>query len=413
MRAEILSTGDELRSGAIADTNASFIARHLERIGVAVVRHGCVGDDQMMMSQVLAEISRRADFAVVTGGLGPTDDDITAKAAAEAAGVKLVENEAALKMVEGFFKNRHRSLNPMGRKMASVPAGTEIIKNPPGAAPGFILDLNRCRFYFLPGVPHEMESMMLEEVIPDIVSHKDKTTVYYPVRTISSFGIPESEANLRLKGFANRFPDLDLGFQAVFPEVYFKIYGRGPDEKQLEQRMAGAEKWIGDIIGDHILSLAGDSMETVVGKMLQSRKATLSVAESCTGGLISSRLTDVAGSSDYFLFSGVTYANEAKINVLGVSPETLEKQGAVSEETAKQMASGARKIANATYGISTTGIAGPDGGTPEKPVGTVCIGLATPDKVEGYRFHFSFQDRSRNKFMFATKAMDLLRRELL
>ena len=258
-----------------------------------------------------------------------------------------------------------------------------------------------------------METMIAEEVIPHILKYRDGKTLYYPIKTLSSFGIPESEANGLLKDFHLKFPGLELGFRVSFPEVHMKLYGKGPDKNQIDQQMDAASKWVADIMGDHILSEHGDSMESTLGHLLNIHQATIAVAESCTGGLIASRLTDVAGSSNYFLLSAVTYSNEAKIKVLGVSPETLEKHGAVHEETAKQMAQGARTVAGATYGISTTGIAGPDGGTPEKPVGTVCIGVATPLSVSGYRFHFSFQDRARNKFMFATKAMDLLRRELI
>ena len=413
MIAEILSTGDEIRSGAIVDTNTAYIARELGRVGINVRRHVCVGDDKRVLCDVLKEISGRADLVIVTGGLGPTDDDVTTEAAADAAGVALVENDTALEMVKAFFQSRHREMNPFGQKMALLPKGSEIIKNRSGAAPGFILEIKKCRFYFLPGVPFEMEIMMAEEVLPHILKQKDSETGFFPVRTLSSFGVPESQANGLLKEFGAKFPEIALGFRAIFPEVHIKLYGKGTDKHEIEQKMAAATKWVADILGDHVLSLSGDSMESALGKLLNRQNATIAVAESCTGGLISSRLTDVAGSSNYFLLSAVTYANEAKVNVLGVSPETLETFGAVHEETAKQMALGVQRLANATYGISTTGIAGPDGGTSEKPVGTVCIGIATPRSVKGYRFCFSYQDRARNKYMFATKAMDLLRRELI
>jgi nicotinamide-nucleotide amidase len=413
MIAEILSTGDEVRSGAIIDTNAPHIAQALERAGLAVIRHGCVGDDVAVFSRMIREISIRADICVVTGGLGPTDDDITAVAAARAAGVPLCENEEALRMVEAFFEARQRPLNPYGRKMACLPTGSEVIKNRPGAAPGFILQCNQCRFYFLPGVPLEMEVMLEEEVIPHILRKSDQATIYYPVLTLSSFGVPESETNARLKDFGKLFPELILGYRALFPEVQIKIYGKGSDRQALSLQMEKAADWIQGIMGDSILSDTGAPMEAAVGQLLKAENATVAVAESCTGGLIASRLTDVAGSSDYFLFSGVTYSNAAKIKVLGVSPETLNTHGAVHEETAKQMAQGARQVAGATYGLSTTGIAGPDGGTPEKPVGMVCIGVASPRGVDGYRFHFPYADRLRNKQLFAEKAMDVLRRKLM
>jgi nicotinamide-nucleotide amidase len=413
MIAEVLSTGDEVRSGSIADTNASHIARELERVGFFVSRHGCVGDDEPLLCEVLKEISGRADIAVVTGGLGPTSDDITALAVAHAAGVSLLENDSALNMIETYFQSRNRSINPSNRKMAFLPEGVEILKNDAGTAPGFVLKLNQCVFYFLPGVPREMEIMLANEVLPRVIRVKDKTLRVYPMKNVTTFGLPESEVNERMKSFSQAFPELILGFRATFPEIHIKIYGRSENENTLNLQMESAVKWVAEKMGDYVLSLNGESMEEVVGRLLLEKKATLALAESCTGGLIASRMTDVAGSSRYFLFSGVTYSNDAKEKVLGVSPETLQKYGAVHEETAREMALGAKRVAGATYGLSTSGIAGPDGGTPEKPVGTVCIGLATPEASKGLRFQFSGGERLRNKTLFAIKALDLLRRELM
>jgi len=413
MIAEVLSTGDEVRSGSIADTNASHIARELERVGFFVSRHGCVGDDEPLLSEVLKDISRRADVAVVTGGLGPTSDDITALAVAQAAGVGLFENGNALNMIENYFKSGNRPINPSNRKMAFLPVGVEILKNDAGTAPGFVLKINRCLFYFLPGVPREMEVMLANEVLPRVIQIKDKTPWVYPTRNITACGRPESEVNERMKPFSQAFPELIIGFRATFPEIHIKVYGQGENEKALNLQMESAVKWVAEKMGEYVLSLNGESMEAVVGRLLLAKKATLALAESCTGGLIASRITDVAGSSGYFLFSGVTYSNDAKVKVLGVPPETLEKYGAVHEETARQMAMGARALAGATYGLSTSGIAGPDGGTDEKPVGTVCIGLTTPESAQGWRFQFSGGGRFRNKTLFAVKALDLLRRELM
>jgi nicotinamide-nucleotide amidase len=215
-----------------------------------------------------------------------------------------------------------------------------------------------------------------------------------------------------MKSFHGLFPDLVMGFRAFFPEIHIKLYGKGRDESDLNRQMDAAVRWVAEHLGEVVISQKGEPMEAAVGRLLLDKKATLALAESCTGGLIANRLTDVAGSSGYFLFSGVTYSNHAKVKVLGVSPETLRKYGAVHEQTAMEMALGARQAAGADYGLSTTGIAGPDGGSPDKPVGTVCIGLASPDGLKGWRFQLSGGERLRNKTLFAVKALDLLRREL-
>ncbi|MBW1942182.1 MAG: competence/damage-inducible protein A [Deltaproteobacteria bacterium] len=413
MLVETLSTGDEIRSGAVIDTNAAHIAQQLEEMGIAVVRHSCVGDDKKILTKVIKEMSQRADTVIVTGGLGPTVDDITAQAAADATEVELVLDEKALQMIEEFFKVRNRPLSPSNKKQALLPRGAECLYNPVGTAPGFVLKINRCFFYMMPGVPFEMRRMLSDAILPRILKRNGQDRIYYRVKNISTFGLPESEVNERLLGFNETFSGLTLGLRAIFPEIHVKIYGKGDNENNLNRQMMDGTGWIINRIGINLLSPDGNSMEAVVGDLLCQEKATLAVAESCTGGLISNRLTNVPGSSAYLLFSGITYSNESKINVLGVSPDTLAEYGAVNEETAKQMAKGIREVAGATYGISTTGIAGPDGGTPEKPVGTVCIGIATPHTAKGVRFNLPFGQRLRNKEIFAVMAMDVLRRELI
>ena len=222
----------------------------------------------------------------------------------------------------------------------------------------------------------------------------------------------ESEAGERLTDFGEEFPDIRLGMRAKYPEIHIHLYGRDKDAKRLEQVMEKASEWVLNKIGSQVFSVEGQSMEALIGDFLRQEKATLAVAESCTGGLISHWLTNVPGSSDYFLFSGVTYSNDAKIKILGVSPETLKHWGAVHVETVKEMAAGARRVTGATYGLATSGIAGPDGGTTEKPAGTVCIGLAAVDAIEAYRFHFPYGDRLMKKKIFALAALDVLRRKL-
>jgi nicotinamide-nucleotide amidase len=413
MHTEILSTGNEVLTGAVIDSNAAHIAQVLMDGGIEVIRHTCVGDDRAMLVDIMREISRRADAVLVTGGLGPTVDDLTADAAAEAAGVKLVWDEKALAMIEDFFKFRNRPLSESNKKQALLPEGAECIYNPVGTAPGFALKINRAVFYFMPGVPMEMKRMLADAVLPRITALKGDDRSSFRVKNISTFGLPESEVNERLKGFNSRFSELTLGLRAIFPEIHIKIYGKSSDERLLSRQMAEAELWVSEKMGINLLSLEGEYLEAVIGRCLLQRKETLAVAESCTGGLIAANLTNVPGSSGYFLFSGVTYANDAKVNVLGVSPETLKACGAVHERTAEEMALGAMKVAGADWGISTTGIAGPEGGSDEKPVGTVCIGISGPGFSRGLRYHFPFGDRLRNKRIFAAAAMDLLRRQML
>lgn len=395
MKAEILATGDEILTGAVIDSNSAHIAQELQEAGIEVVRHGCVGDDIEAIATILKEISTRADMAVVTGGLGPTLDDITAEAAARAAGVELVFDREAMSC------------------QAMLPEGAECLFNSVGTAPGFVLRTGRCVFFFLPGVPSEMRRMFSGGVLPWIDKLQKGERSFSLVKTISTFGLTEASVNERLAGLTEKFSGIKLGLRARFPVIYVKLYVRGKDKERADILLEKASEFVLNKIGEFAFSADGESMETVAGSLLRKEKVTIAVAESCTGGLISNLLTNVPGSSDYFLFSGVTYSNKAKIKVLGVSEATLKKYGAVHEETAKEMADGVRRIAGATYGISTSGIAGPGGGTNEKPVGTVCIGIATADSVEAYRLNFQFNERLRNKMIFAITALDLLRQKLL
>jgi len=412
MITEILTTGDEVCAGVIVDSNAAHIAKRLEEAGIKTERQTCVRDDVETLTGVLKNIAGRADIAIVTGGLGPTVDDITSQAAALAAGVELEPDSEALCTMKAFFKKLNRPIRGLNKKQALLPKGATCLENPIGTAPGFCLTISGCTFFFLPGVPVEMRLMLSEKVLPRIAVLRGKTDDHYIVKTISVFGLPESAVNERLTDFNEKFPEITLGFRAKFPDIHIKFYLQGNQVKQMTSLMENAGNWVCQRIGDNVFSFEEESMEAVVGRLLRRQKATLATAESCTGGLIAHRLTDVPGSSAYFLCSAVTYANEAKINVLDVSPDTLNRVGAVHEETVKEMALGVRRIARATYGIAVSGIAGPDGGSAEKPVGTICIGLAAPDYVEGYRFHFPFGDRRMRKLVFATKALDLLRRKL-
>jgi nicotinamide-nucleotide amidase len=413
MKAEILATGDEIRTGSLVDSNSAYIAEKLEENGIEVIRHTTVGDDLAILASMLLEIGDRSEVAVVTGGLGPTTDDLSAEAAAKAALVKLVLNQQALENVESFFRKFDRPMTASNRKQAYLPDGCGVLYNPVGTAPGFTMNIGRCRFFFLPGVPYEMKRMLAGHVIPEMLRLQGQTVMYSGVKTITTFGLPESLAGEKVAGVEAAFPGIKLGLRANFPQIQVKLYGRETDAARLDANLENAGRWAVGRLGSNVISENGESMESVIGTLLSNNSATLALAESCTGGLLANWLTNVAGSSNYFVFSGVTYSNRAKMDVLGVKSQTLERCGAVHEETAREMAEGARRVAGSTYGLSTSGIAGPDGGTEDKPVGTVCVGFSGPDRSFGKRLNFSFGKRLMNKKIFAMAALDILRRELL
>ena len=413
MIAEIIATGEEIRSGALVDSNSAYIAAKLQENGIAVTRHTSVGDDLDLLAAAFKEIGSRADIAVVTGGLGPTSDDLTSEAAAKAAGAKLVLNRSALQSVEDFFKARKRKMNAASQKQAWLPDGAKCLPNPVGTAPGFHFKIGKCLFFFLPGVPQEMRRLLSDKVLPKLKSRFGSNRHSYSVRTFSVFGLTESQAFERLAGLEKTYSHISLGLQVKFPEIRVKLYARGHDVRLMHEELEAASQRVTEKMGHNVFSANGNPMEETVGRLLMKNNATLALAESCTGGLIANMLTDVSGSSEYFMFSAVTYSNQAKIDFLNVSENTLQIHGAVHEETAREMAFGTRQLAGTTYGLATSGIAGPSGGTQEKPVGTVCIGLATPHGSIGHRFHFWFGSRSMHKQVFAVAALDVLRRELL
>ena len=414
MIGEILSTGDEVCLGTVIDTNAAHIALGLDGVGIQVTRHSCVGDDMEELVTMLSEIGTRADIAVITGGLGPTVDDLTAEAAAKAIGVDIRLNRDALNSIETYFKKFSRKVSGSDIKQAMLPEGSIPVVNLSGTAPGFILTIGKCRCYFLPGVPREMEYMFARSVIPDISAlFGEQKAVVTLRRELSLFGLPEALVNEKLKGFESLFPDVKLGMLARFPVITVKMTAVGNDRTHLASEIEKAVGWCSEKLGDKVFSMEGRPMEAEIAFLLKKAGATIAVAESCTGGLIGHLLTNVAGSSDYFLFSGVTYSNAAKRAVLGVSEDTLRTYGAVSEETVREMADGARRISGATLGLATSGIAGPSGGTDEKPVGTVCIAVSTRDRTYSYRFNSPFKERLSNKQIFAICALDLLRKHLV
>ncbi len=416
MKVRILSTGDEIVSGGVVDTNATWLAAALLTQGLTVDRIVAVGDDLETLGCTIAGLAEGADILIVTGGLGPTADDVTAAAAAGAANSQTVLNPDALGLMEAFFAEKGWTMSPSNHKQAMLPHGCQVIDNRTGTAPGFYLCISGCHSFFMPGVPREMKAMARSWVLPWIQRHAREIPGHSRMdlspRVITVFGLPESEVGARLKDVATLFPGVRPGFRVDFPLIQVKLYpdpAKAVGERNLDQ----AEEFVVTTLGHWVISTQGLKMEAEVGRLLAQSKATIALAESCTGGLMASMLTDVPGSSDYFLFSGVTYSNQAKVRVLGVRQSTLDRFGAVSEETAGEMARGARRLAGATYGLSTSGIAGPGGGSPDKPVGTVCVGIAGPGFCEARRYGFAFEDRTMNKQIFAVTALGALRKRLL
>jgi nicotinamide-nucleotide amidase len=371
-----------------------------------------VGDDISALKEILREIASRADAAVVTGGLGSTPDDVTVRAAAELSGRPPVPDPEAEHSVRIALRERTGSDMPQSAaNQALIPEGSLALPNPLGTAPGFAQSLEGCLVFFLPGVPREMKQMVRDSVLPQIRSRFRGSLRPILSSRLNVFGPTESEISRRLKEFPRLFPGVDLSFRFIFPRIQLGL-STERDEASKEE-LERARQWVLKRLGRNVVSLEDEPMAQVIGRLLRERGADLSLAESCTGGLLARKITSVAGSSDYFSLAAVTYANRFKQELLGVRQATLERCGAVHEETAEEMAAGMRRLAGSTYTLSTTGVAGPGGGAPDKPVGTVCLGLATPDGTDSRRIHWDSGERRANQNFFAECAMDLLRRRML
>jgi nicotinamide-nucleotide amidase len=411
VKAEIIAIGDELTSGSVQNTNATFIANQLHTAGIEVVQISTVGDTIPSIVSILRGIEHHVSFVIVTGGLGPTVDDITTEAAAEALRRKLVLNKTALKAMEVSFQKLGRSMSPHNIKQAYLPSGATMIPNPIGTACGFISAKSNTLFFFLPGVPREMRRMLKESVLPLIKKEHPDTEL---VRTVGLkiFGKTESYCDQALSNLIKEEKEIAFAFLPHYPEITLKLTMRGKDKKYLEKKLKTVERKVTKILGTIIFGKNEETLEAVVGNLLRSQEATLSVAESCTGGLITHRLTNVPGSSDYLERSLIVYSNRAKKELLQVPATTLNRFGAVSKETAASMAQGIKRVSKTTYGLAVTGVAGPAGGTAEKPVGTVFISLAHKRQVTTQK-HMFYGDRSQIKFMTSQYALDSLRKYLL
>lgn len=411
MKTAILSIGDELLLGEVVDTNSARIAARLADEGIATVRKLTVGDDEAGIAAALQELARGHDVVIATGGLGPTDDDVTARAAARATGRRLVLNDEAMARLKEFFARLGREMHPANGRQCLLPAKAELIPNPAGTASGFHLLLDGCLLIFLPGVPSEM-AVMLEESVVSLVLARRSGRQRTRTSTLTVFGLSEAEIGARLSDIDRSRPGLGVAYCVEYPMVQVKLRATGEDETALTALLEDGAAIVRERLGDHVVAGGGETIDTVVARLFRETGMTLALAESCTGGLIAGRITAVAGSSGYFLLGAVTYSNDAKSNLLGVPGDMLAEQGAVSAEVARAMARGARKLAGSDLALAVTGIAGPEGGSPDKPVGTVFIALADRAGCSAKGYHFS-GDREKIRTITAITAMDWLRRRLL
>ncbi|HEV2149520.1 MAG TPA: competence/damage-inducible protein A [Longimicrobiaceae bacterium] len=414
MKAALLAIGDEIVAGLTTDTNSGFLAEQLRSVGVEPVAGFAAPDDEAAMARAFERALAEADLALSTGGLGPTADDLTTAVVARLAGRPLRLDDPSLALIEERFRGRGIPMPENNVKQALFPEGSTIVPNPIGTAPGFICPVGRGgairHVVCLPGVPHEMKRMAVETVLPWLEGLNPGRR--FASRVFSTFGLAESRLDELLAGVVA--PDeARLAFRAAFPRIQARVTVSGAPEEDLEARLDALEARVRERLGSHVYAVGDEGMEETVGKLLRERGLTLAVAESCTGGLIGDRITDVPGSSEHFLLGVVSYSNEAKERMLGVRPETLREFGAVSTQTAEEMAAGVRRISGAALGLATTGIAGPGGGTPEKPVGTVCVALAWEGGSWSRRYELGERSRDWVKGMTAQVALDRVRRWLL
>ncbi len=405
--AELLTIGDEILYGQIVDTNSQWMGANLSNAGIKVVRRTTVGDIESEILTAFAEAEKRVDIVLITGGLGPTNDDLTKPCLVKYFNCELKMHEEALAEVTAFFKSRGRELTPLNREQAALPSCCEKVTNKIGTAPGMWFNRNGKVFVSMPGVPHEMKLMMTEIVIPRL-----KTTFNTPVihhHVIRTVGIGESFLAEKISSWENELPGhIKLAYLPSLGEVKLRLTAHGQSKEQLAAEVNVLIEKLKLIAGEYIYGYGDEPLEIAIGKTLRENRMTLSVAESCTGGYLSHLITSVPGSSDYFLGSMIPYAYEIKMRQLGVRPEILEQNGAVSEPTIVEMANLVRAKFNADIGVATSGIAGPGGATPEKPVGTVWIAYSDKHQTVTKKLQLS-TERVLNIKLASIAVLNLIR----
>lgn len=411
MKIGILTIGNELVNGRTADTNSSFIAREINLQGWQVETIMSVGDDFAAIKSRLQYLLTFTDAVICTGGLGPTADDITTAAVAKAFDLPLYTDEKVLARLKEIFVQYNLRWTENNTKQALFPKGAEVIANPVGTAAGFALQVQDKLVFVIPGVPSETHRMLPEGVIPVLRRQFPQPVGHTIKQTVKTFGLSEAAVDEKLSGLNFEALSISVGFYPVFPENHLVLIARADSQEQAQNNLQKALDEVTARLHDCIFSYGEQTLEEIIAAALTEKKLTIAVAESCTGGLIANRLTDISGSSVYFDRGLVTYSNSAKISMLGVPADIIEKHGAVSEETARLMAEGVRKLAGTNLGLSSTGIAGPTGGSKEKPVGTVYIALADANETVCRHYRFRW-DRKRNKLVSSETALMMLKNYL-
>lgn len=412
MNIGIMTIGNELTSGRVMDANAAVIARHFVWQGWRVTATVSVPDDTEAIRRAMDYLLPQTEAVVVTGGLGPTADDITTEAIGEIFHLPLYTDEAVLTHIKNLFSTYRLKWTENNAKQAVFPRGAVIIPNPTGTAPGFAIRTGGKIIAVIPGVPAEMARMLTEGVIPLLRREFPDNARHVAVKTFKTFGLSEAAVDETLAALELAQTAIDVGFYPNFPENHIVLCAVGDDKTTVEARLNTAADQVFELLKNHIFAQDDETLEGVVARLLTAKGLTLAVAESCTGGLITDRLTDVPGSSVFLERGVVVYSNTAKINLLGVPAEVIATHGAVSETTARLMADGVRKLAKTDLGLAATGIAGPSGGSEAKSVGTVFIALADGNKTLCRRYHFRWA-RRRNKIISAQAALMLLRNYLI
>lgn len=411
VNAVIITIGDELLIGQTVDTNSAFIGRELNKVGVWIKRRVAIGDTREEILSALDEQKGKADMIIITGGLGPTADDITKPALCAYFNSKLVRDEGVEKHVAAIFARSNRAVTERNKQQADVPDNCTVLHNERGTAPGMWFDTNGMVYVSLPGVPVEMMGLIEAEVIPRLKKRFILPAIIH--KTVITFGLPESALADVLQSFEEALPDhIKLAYLPNNRMVKLRLTGRGADATILEGEVEKQFQAIKEVVDEWLVATEDLTLAEIVGKLLDEQKKFLATAESCTGGYIAHLLTSRSGSSSSFKGSVVSYSNDAKEDALGVQHKTLVTYGAVSEETVAEMVKGVLSLMKVDYALATSGIMGPTGGTKEKPVGTVWIGVGNSKKIE-VKKHFVHMDRKRNIEMTASIALNMLRQFLV
>jgi nicotinamide-nucleotide amidase len=411
VRAEIITIGDEILYGQILDTNTQWISLELDKLGIKTVRKSSVGDQASEITQILQEASSRADIVFITGGLGPTKDDLTKKVLADFFDCGLALHTEALQDVAEFFAKRGRELSDINRDQALLPTKAQFVPNKQGTAPCMWFEEKGLIWVSMPGVPFEMKAIMETEVLPRVIKHFKTPVIFHKV--IKTVGIGESYLSDLIQDWELSLPaHIKLAYLPSLGIVKLRLTAFGDDLNSLSKDVETELARVMPLISSYVFGYEKEELAEVVGELLRKSKASLGVAESCTGGHLAHQFTQISGSSDYFTGGIVSYANQVKMEQLGVSASILSEFGAVSEPCIRAMAEGARKVLGTTYSLATSGIAGPTGGTEEKPVGTVWIALAHPEGVITRKLQLA-GTRMQNIHMTSLASINLLRRFLL